>query len=127
MVPPWGWVKKCRKHCEHGGRQGDSDEQPVINPIPGHLEKKIKIEENRYKDITHTFSYTTDLDVTLKRAHGSRRYFPENIAYAVSFMETVSINWWNLMKIVTAVFEEADIWCFEAELIGPCFFFNLNV
>jgi hypothetical protein len=44
--------------------------------------------------------------------------FPEDTTYAILFMETVSINYWNLIKIMTAIFEKIAI-VFGDHLKGP--------
>jgi hypothetical protein len=43
-------------------------------------------------------------------------YLPEDTTNAVWFTELVSINYWNLIEIVGAVFKKISILCFGADL-----------
>jgi hypothetical protein len=46
------------------------------------------------------------------------RYFPENINRQDLWMDMVSINYWNVIKIVMAIFEKIVVLCFGAHLKG---------
>lgn len=47
---------------------------------------------------------------------------PEDTTYTEKFREMVSINYWYLIKIIRAVFENITIFFYEAHLKGPNFF-----
>lgn len=54
------------------------------------------------------------------------RYLPEVIIYGVLCSKIVSINYWNVIKIFRALFEEIVILCLRASLKG-CYFRSWNV
>jgi hypothetical protein len=49
-------------------------------------------------------------------------WFPENANYEHSVREMVSINYWNLIKIIRAVFGKITILFYGAHLKDPDFF-----
>jgi hypothetical protein len=51
--------------------------------------------------------------------HTAYIYFPQNTIYIILFWEMLSIHYWNLIKIVTAIFEKLTILFLEAHLNGP--------
>jgi hypothetical protein len=72
--------------------------------ISTHTKHDVKC---RYAETLHILSHTAYI------------YFPQNTTDIILFWEMLSINYWNLIKTVTAIFEKLTILFLEAHLKGP--------
>jgi hypothetical protein len=72
-----------------------------------------------------TFFYKTD--ISFWAARGRAGYLPENSTYKILFRKTVSINYWNLIKIVSAVLDKVGILYLGSLSVSCCRSYNVRI